>query len=58
MNCTMMHGSTNIKLISVFPSYLVLYNTFGWNSIVKYSGIITDLFFFLPDAEKSPTEDK
>jgi hypothetical protein len=36
----------------------VLCNIFGWNSIVKYPGIITDLSIFLPDAEKSPTEEK
>ena len=45
-------------LMNVFPSYLMLRNIFGWKSIVKHPGIIRDLSFFLPDAEKSPPEDR
>jgi len=44
--------------MNVFPSYLMLRNIFGWKSIVKHPGIIRDLSFFLPDAEKSPPEDR
>jgi hypothetical protein len=32
-------------LMNVFPSYLMLCNIFSWNSIVKYPGLITDVFF-------------
>jgi hypothetical protein len=43
--------------MNVFPSYLMLFNTCGSNSRVKYPTIISDLSS-LPDAEKSPPEDK